>query len=80
METFFELDGLGIKKLSHLINNVFIVYSPRTVTIEPASSIKTDTNISYINQKRQRHLLPQNSEEKKFMKLTNKKADCWSKC
>ena len=45
METVFELDGSRIKKPYHLKNNVFIIYLPRTVTIEPANNINIDTNI-----------------------------------
>ena len=45
MELLFEIDGAGIKKLQHLKKNIFVIYSPRTITIDTASSIKIDTNI-----------------------------------
>ena len=69
METVFEIDGPGIKKPYQLKNNIFIIYLPRTITIDTVSSIKIDRNM----------ILHQNSEDKKFTKLTNKKASCGSK-
>ena len=44
MKIVFEIDAPGVKKPYHLKNNVFIIYSPRTITIDTASCIKIDTN------------------------------------
>ena len=74
MKIVFEIDAPGVKKPYHLKNNVFIIYSPRTITIDTASCIKIDTNvILHLPKKKQRHLSHQNSEGKRFMKLTKKK-------
>ena len=53
METVFEIDGPGIKKPYQLKNNIFIIYLPRTITIDTVSSIKIDRNM----------ILHQNSED-----------------
>ena len=52
METAFEVDGPEIKKPYNLKNIFFIIYLPRTITINTASSIKIDTNnILYLPKK-----------------------------
>ena len=54
MDIFFELDKF--KKSCLLRKSAFVIYSPKTVTIDPANSIKLDTNVLfYIYQKKQRH-------------------------
>ena len=45
MEIFFKKSSGRIKELKHIKRNVFIIYSPRTVKIEPALSIKIDTEL-----------------------------------
>ena len=45
MEFIFERDNQKVKKPMHLPKNIFIIYSPRLVTVETASSTKIDTNI-----------------------------------
>ena len=45
MEIIFKRSQAKIKKPKHLKKNVFVVYSPRTVKIEPATSTKIDTEI-----------------------------------
>lgn len=45
MENIFEKGSQGLKKFQHLQRKVFIIYSPRTVTIETANCTKVDTNI-----------------------------------
>ena len=79
METAFEVDGPEIKKPYNLKNIFFIIYLPRTITINTASSIKIDANNILYLPKRRRHLLHQNSEDKKFTKLTKKKTGYGSK-
>ena len=46
METIiFEKSSSNVKKLTHLKKNIFIIYCPRTVKIEPATSTKINTEI-----------------------------------
>lgn len=51
MDIFFELDGLGVKKPCHLRKNVFVIFSPKAVTIDPANSIKLNTVILHLPEK-----------------------------
>ena len=53
MEITLKRSQANVKKPKHLQKNVFILYSPRSVKIEPSSFQKTDTEIIF--------LLPQNS-------------------
>ena len=54
MEIIFKKSSGRIKEPKHLKRNIFIIYSPRSVKIEPATSIKIDTELIL--------LLPQNSK------------------
>ena len=45
MEIIFKRTQLRIKKPKRLGRNVFLLYSPRTVNIEPAVASKIDTEI-----------------------------------
>ena len=45
MTAVLQLDRSSIKKPRQLKNNVFLIYSPKPVVVEPADSIKIDTNI-----------------------------------
>ena len=45
MEIIFTRSQSKIKKLKHLKKNVFILYSPRAVKVESATSTKIDTEI-----------------------------------
>ena len=45
MKVVLKLDQVGLKKPHHLKNNVFVIYSPKTVIIEPADSKKENTKI-----------------------------------
>ena len=42
----FERDSFNQKNPKHLQKNVSIIYSPRAVKIEPATSIRIDTEIT----------------------------------
>ena len=72
MEIFFKKSSGRIKELKHIKRNVFIIYSPRTVKIEPALSIKIDTELVL--------LLPRNlkgySEGMKLMNFAVKNNVC----
>ena len=45
MEIILKRSQANVKKPKHLKKNVFILYSPRTVKIEPATSKRIDTEI-----------------------------------
>ena len=45
-KVMFEKDSKRIKNPSHLQRNVFLLYSPRKIKIEPASCIKIDTEVT----------------------------------
>ena len=51
----FSRENSTQKNPKHLQKNVFVTYSPKTVKIEPASSIKIETELTVF--------LPQNSKE-----------------
>ena len=38
-------DKVGLKKLEHLKNNIFIIYSPKTVVIETENTATVDTEL-----------------------------------
>ena len=42
----FEKDNFCQKNPKHLQKNVFIIYSPRAVKVEPATNIKIDTKMT----------------------------------
>lgn len=42
----FEKDNSSVKNPGHLQKNVFILYSPRAVKIEPATYRKIDTEVT----------------------------------
>ena len=50
----FEKDNFSLKNPKHLQENVFIIYSPKVIKIEPATHMKIDTNMTVF--------LPQNSK------------------
>ena len=45
MEIILKQSQANVKKPEHLKKNVFILYSPRTIKIEPATSMRIDTEI-----------------------------------
>ena len=45
MKAILKSDQFNLKKPQHLKNNVYIIYSPKTVIVETANSINVDTNI-----------------------------------
>ena len=44
-KNLYERDSFEQKNSKYLQKNVFVIYSPRVIKIEPATSIKTDTEI-----------------------------------
>lgn len=45
MKAILKSDQFNLKKPQHLKNNVYIIYSPKTVIVETANSINVDANI-----------------------------------
>ena len=45
MKAVLKSDQTSLKKPCYLKNNVYVLYSPRTVVIEPVNSKQIDTNI-----------------------------------
>ena len=50
----FEKDNFSLKNPKHIQENVFIIYSPKAMKIEPATHMKIDTKVTVF--------LPQNSK------------------
>ena len=48
MVIIFKRDNVRVKKPEHLQKNIFIICSPRTVTVKPATCIKIDAGITLI--------------------------------
>ena len=44
-KVIFERDSKSVKNPVHIQSNVFLLYSPRKISIEPATNEKTDTEI-----------------------------------
>ena len=51
MGIIFTRDNAKVRRPEHLKKSIFIIYSPRTVTVEPATCSKIDTEIVLIIQK-----------------------------
>ena len=47
----FEKDNFRQKNPKHLQKNVFILYSPRAVKVEPATNMKIDTKMTIFSTK-----------------------------
>ena len=76
MDIFFELDGLGVKKSCYLRKNVFVIYSPKAVTIDPANSIKLDTVILHLPEKAEAYVTSKFKGHEIF-KIDKKKSRLW---
>ena len=72
MGIIFTRGNAKVRRPEHLKKSIFIIYSPRTVTVEPATCSEIDTDIVLIIQKMQKHLSHPNLEETKFSKLMMK--------
>ena len=55
MRIIFKRDCSNLKNPHHIKKKIFIIYSPRTVTVEPATCSKIDTDIVLI--------IPENAKE-----------------
>ena len=75
MEANLQIDRASIKKPQHLKNNVFLIYSPKAIVADSAAQKLIQTlYCTYL--KKQERLSHQNSEVKRFKKLTSEKTDC----
>ena len=79
MDIFFELNGLGVKKPCHLRKNAFVIYSPKTVTIDPANSIKLDKNVILHLPEKAEAYVTSKFKGQEIFKIDKKRADCGSK-
>lgn len=76
MKTVFELDGSGLKKPFDLKNIVFIIYSPRTFTVETASFVNIDANIILHLPKEARAFITPKFRGQEISEVCRKKIDC----
>ena len=45
-KALFEKENFSLKNPKHLQKNVFIIYSPKAIKIEPATHMKTYTEVT----------------------------------
>ena len=77
MEVIFERDNQRVKKPMHLQKNIFIIYSPRSVTVETASSTKIDTNIILKLPKKAKAFLATKFRGHEICEINNRKQRLW---
>ena len=77
MEIIFRQSQAKIKKPKHLKKNVFIVYSPRPVKIEPATSTKIDTEIVVLLPKNSKGLITSVFREDEINKFNSEQQRLW---
>ena len=77
MEIIFEIDGPGVKKPYHLKNNVFLIYLPRAITIDTASSIKIDTNIILYLPKKAKAFITSKFRGQEVYEINKEKSRLW---
>ena len=58
-KVLFEKNSSSVKSPQHLENNVFVVYAPRSIKIEPAICRKIDTEVTVFLPQNLRGLLNQ---------------------
>ena len=77
MEVIFERDNQRVKKPQHLQNNIFIIYSPKTVTVETANCVKIDTGIILNLPKKAKAFITSKLREHEIYKINNEKRRLW---
>ena len=77
MENIFKRSQAKIKKPKHLKKNVFVVYSPRTVKIEPATSTKIDTEIIVLLPKDSQGFITSIFRENKINEFSSNQQRLW---
>ena len=76
MEIIFKKSSWRVKESRHLKKNVFIIYSSKTVKIEPATSIKINAELVLLLPKIQKDSLHRYFEETKLMNSVVKNKVC----
>ena len=71
MGIIFKRDNLRLKKLEHLKKNIFIIYSPRTVTVEAATCNKIYTNITLILPKKAKAFITSKFRGEEIYEMNN---------
>ena len=69
---------MKVKKPEHLKRNIFIIYSPRTTTVEAATCNKIDTNITLILPKMAKVFLTSKFRGDKIYEINNKTQHLWT--
>ena len=77
MEVIFKRDNQRVKKPQHLKKNIFIIYWSRTVTIETANCVETDTNIILNLPKKAKAFLTSKFRGHKIYEINNEKRRLW---
>ena len=78
MEVIFERDNQRVKKSQNLQKNIFfIIYSPKTVTVETANCVKIDTSIILNLPKKAKAFITWKFREHKIYEINNEKRCLW---
>ena len=76
MKASLKPDRVSLKKTHHLKNNVFVIYSPKAVILEPADSKKIDTNIVLYLPKESRAFIASKFRSQEIQKVDKKQIGC----
>ena len=77
MGIIFEREQGSIKKPKHLKKTVFTIYSPKTVTIEPETSTKVDTEIMLILPKGSKGFITSKFRGDEIFEINSEKQRLW---
>ena len=77
MEIIFRQSQAKIKKPKHWRKNVFIIYSPRVVKIEPATGTKIDTDIIVLLPKNSKGFITSILREDEINEFSNDQQRLW---
>ena len=77
MEVIFERDNQRLKKPQHLQKNVFILYSPKTVTVETANCVKIHTGIILNLPKQAKAFITSKFRKHEIYEINNEKRRLW---
>ena len=77
MEIIFRQSQATTKKPKHLRQNVFIVFSPRALKIEPATCIKIDTEITVLLSRNAKGFITSILREDEINEFSNNQQRLW---
>ena len=77
MGIIFRRDNLRVKKPEHLKKNIFIIYSPRTVTVESATCNIINTNITLIFPKKAKAFIASKFRGNEIYEINNETQRLW---